>query len=108
MLGREQLHQPVLRRVRVLELVDQDVLEAPLPVGQALGMLPEQGERVEQQVVEVHRIRLLQRGSEHRVDLGRDPLQRALRPGAELFGEEHAVLGARDDGVDRPGRIRLG
>src|SRR5881392_1616356 len=87
--------------VGVLELVHQDVVEAPLPVGQPLRVLGEERERKQQQIVEIHRVSLLQGGAEGGVDLRRHALQRALGAGAELLGEEHAVLGPGNRSEER-------
>ena len=56
-LRAEQHHEFVLRLVRVLVLVDQDVLEAVLPLLQRLLVDLQQVDRDHQQVVEVHRVR---------------------------------------------------
>ena len=53
MPAREQLHQLELRVVRVLELVDQDIAEPSLVVGEHVGPLPEEAEREEDLVAEV-------------------------------------------------------
>src|SRR5256884_8259235 len=65
-------------------------------------LLLKQRERIQQQVVKIHGVRLLQRRSEGRVDLRCNALQRAVGLSAELFREEHPILRARDHGVDRP------
>ena len=95
MPGGEQLHEAILRRVCVLKLVHQHVLESLLPVGESLRVLPEQRERVEQQVVEVHGVRLPERRPELRVDLGGDTLQRALGLSAQFLSEEITAWIAR-------------
>ena len=51
--AREELHQLELGVVRVLELVDQDVPEPPLVVGEDVRPLPEEAEREEDLVAEV-------------------------------------------------------
>ena len=56
-LGREQLQQPVLRVVRVLVLVDEDVAERLPPALLRLGKPLEHVHGQVQQVVEVHRVR---------------------------------------------------
>ncbi len=107
-LGGQRLHELVLRDVGVLELVHQHVIEAAAPVREALGMLREQRQRVQQQVVEVHRIGLLQRGRQRAIDLGRDLGERAVGVGGETVGRHHPVLGARDERMHRARRIDLG
>src|SRR3989442_2981188 len=78
--------QQVLRGVRVLELVHEDVLKPVLPIRQAFRMLAEQGEGVEQEIVEVHGVGLLQRRSQRGVDIGRDLHQRRVRLCPKLVG----------------------
>ena len=51
----EEQHDLVLRLVRVLVLVDEDVLEALAVVLEHVGVVAEQAHGVDQQVVEVHR-----------------------------------------------------
>ena len=55
----ERLHELVLERVHVLELVDHHVLEALLPLAPHLGMLAEDEEGKENEVVVVEREALL-------------------------------------------------
>jgi len=107
-LGGELLHEPILGRVGILEFVHQHVIEPPLPVRQPLRMLGEQRERRQEEVVEVHGVGLAEGGAERRVDLRREALERAVGARAQLFGEDHPVLRARDDGVNRARRIGLG
>ena len=57
MLLREQLQQPVLRVVRVLVLVDEDVAERLLPLLARLGEALEHVDREEEHVVEVDGVR---------------------------------------------------
>ena len=57
---REQPQPQVLHDVGVLVLVDQDVAEAALVVGEHVGMLAEEAQRFEQQVAEVDGVELLQ------------------------------------------------
>ena len=104
----ELLHQEVLGRIRVLEFVDQHVLKSILPVRQALGMLAEQRKGVHQQIIEVHRIGLLQGRDERRIDVRRDSHERRVGLGPQLLRQDHAILGARDDRLHRAGRIGLG
>ncbi len=51
-LGQEPQPQ-ILRDVGVLVLVDQDIAEAPVVVGEDLGVLGEQGQVVQQEVAEI-------------------------------------------------------
>ena len=85
MLRRQQLHHAILRSVRVLKLVHQHVLEAPLPVRQAVGKAGEQRQGMQQQIVEVHGIGLLQGGPEQGVHLGRGARQRPVGGRGELL-----------------------
>jgi hypothetical protein len=70
----EQAHQLVLGPVGVLELVDQHELEPVPPAAEALGMLPEEPERMEHQVVEVHRVLRAEGAGQRPVHVGRDPI----------------------------------
>src|SRR5438034_1890879 len=71
-------------------------------------MLREQRERKQQEVVEVHGVGLAERRAEARIDLRRHTLERAVGARAQFLREHHAVLRARNDGVDRTRGIRLG
>src|SRR2546426_4201197 len=75
---------------------------------ETLRMLREQRERKQQEVVEVHGVGLAERRAEARVDLRRHTLERTVGARAQLLREHHAVLRARNDGVDRARGIRLG
>ena len=79
-LGGEQQDELVLRRVGVLVLVDQDVLEALLVVREHVGVLAEQRDGVHEQVVEVHRAGLLQAGLVLGVDVGDLALEDVATP----------------------------
>ena len=57
-LGSQLKHDAVLGKVGVLILVHKDVFEMLAVLGQHLRMVAEKQESIEQQVVEVHRIRL--------------------------------------------------
>src|SRR5213080_4679849 len=102
-LFREHPERPAYWQQRL-----EHVLEPRLPVGEALGVLAEQGERVQEQVVEVHGVRLPQRRTERRVDVRGGALQGTLRLGPELLGKEQVVLCARNHGVDGARRVGLG
>src|SRR5438034_3751838 len=71
-------------------------------------MFREQRERKQQEVVEVHGVGLAEPRAEARIDLRRHTLERAVGARAQLLREHHAVLRARNDGVDRARGIRLG
>ena len=58
--SRQQPHQFVLRTIRVLVLVDQHVLEAPVVVFAHLRRSLQQAHGFQQQVVEIQRVRLRQ------------------------------------------------
>ena len=71
----------VLGLVRVLVLVDEDVFE-PLPVVlEHVAVFPEQHDGLHQQVVEVHRPRLLQAELVLGVDVGVFAVEDVRRPG---------------------------
>ena len=106
-LLREQLQPAVLGAVRVLVLVDQDVLErAPISVAH-LGEELEQVHAAEEQVVEVHRVRGVQALLVEVVDVGR----RLLEEGRDLdpvgLRVEQAVLGVGDLAPDAARREAL-
>jgi hypothetical protein len=99
----------VLGQVGVLELVDQQEREAALPGPQPVGPLPEQPERQQEEVVEVHRVGALQRAGHRALNIRRG-LHHAIEwsPGGQRLRVDHPVLGRRDDRLDRPGREQLG
>ena len=105
----DQPDQLVLGAVGVLEFVHQHELEALAVVRQPVGMLAEERERVQEQVVEVHRVRGLQRRPQCRVHVGRhlgQPVEgrRGLEAGRVL----HPVLGAGDHRLHGARGERLG
>ena len=97
--AREQLHQLELGVVRVLELVDQDVPEPPLVVGEDVRSLPEEAQREEDLIAEVdealahHQVPVRGVGARQLERAGREiaPL-RVLRLGGGL-GREHRRVG---------------
>ena len=93
----ELYHQLVLREVRVLVLVHEDVLESLLVVLEHVGMLAEHPHGANQQVVEVHRVRRHETPLVLGVSLGDPPL--VDRPGAlvESRHVDHVRLGRADD-----------
>ena len=104
----EPLDDLVLRGVHVLKFVHQHVIEALLPPRQPLGVRREQRQRVQQQVVEVHGVGLPQDPTELLVAVGRDLRERRVGVSGEDLGRDHPVLGCRDEGMQRPRRVRLG
>ena len=88
--------EEVLRPVRVLVLVDHDVLELVRILGAHLFGLLEQLDGPEQQIVEIERVRI----GEHReipfVDLGDLLVPQAPAGGAHLGRAFHPVLGRAD------------
>src|SRR5262249_38838588 len=107
MLGREQLQQAVLRVVRVLVLVDEDVPERLAP---ALLRLREALEHVDgqvEQVVEVDRVRREEPPLVELVDVGDGLVVERRHALAELDRAYEVVLLARDDRVDPPRREAL-
>ena len=69
-LAAEQLEQPVLRVVRVLVLVDEDVAERLLPALAGFREALQHLDREHEQVVEVHRVRPEHSPLVERVDVG--------------------------------------
>src|SRR6058998_388573 len=104
----EVLHQQVLRGVRVLELVHEHMLKTILPVREPFRMLAKQCERVQQEIVEIHRVGLLQRRSQRGVDVRGDLDHRRVHLCPEFLRRQHAILGTRDHAVDRARRVDLG
>ena len=98
---REVSQEHVLRAVRVLVLVDEDVLEAILPVVHRVIARLEQPHGEEEQVVEVERVVLAQEALVARPDDGRDPLQLAAGARGQVRGAAQLVLRVRDRGRDR-------
>ncbi len=78
MHGAQVSDQEILRAVSVLKLVDQDGTEALLVDRQALGMLTEQREGMEQQIVEIHGVLGRERLVVHRKNLCCDALDGIL------------------------------
>ncbi len=100
-LQAEEPDQAVLRQVGVLELIDQDEVEAVPPRLQPVGMLVEEPHRMQEQVIEVHRVGGLERRSEAFVHRGGGLHHQVERAGArQLVGLHHPVLGPADDPRD--------
>ena len=107
LLAGEQLQQPVLRVVGVLVLVHQDPAER---VAVALGDVVEQLEQVhgaEQQVVEVHRVHLVDALLVQLVHVGGGLLEEGADPLPVGGGVLELVLRARDLRLDRARREPL-
>ena len=106
----QQLDDLVLRVVRVLELVDEDVAEALLVRGPHVVVGLQQVGRHHEQVVEVERVGPQQAALVQRVDLG-DALAERVRPAAGFLAERLEVdqlgLGLADDALHRPRRQPL-
>ena len=95
----QELEQPVLRVVRVLVLVDEDVAERVAPLLLRLGEVLEQPNREKEHVVEVDRVR----GEE-------PPLVEVVRVGDGLVverGHARSVLLGRDEAVLRGRDLRV-
>ena len=108
MLGGEELQQPVLRVVRVLVLVDEDVAESVLPVGERLREALERLDGEHQHVVEVDRVRAVQPPLIALVHLGNRLVVERRDAAHVLVGPEQLVLGVRDLAVDPARREPLG
>ena len=107
MTRRQQHHQVVLNHIGVLVLVDQDVLEALSILVQNIGVLPEEADRVAEQVVEVHGPGRQQAGLVTDEDLADPLLVRAHGVLHVLPGGAPLVLGRRDRRVHGSGRKPL-
>ena len=103
---RQQPQPQVLGDVAVLVLVDQNRAEAPLVVGQDLGLLLEQAQAMQQQIAEIAGVQrektLLVRG----IELARTPERELVDVGfRHLFGSLAAIfpaLDGREQGARRP------
>ena len=104
---REQLEQPVLRVVRVLILVDEDVAERLLPALARFREALEHLDREHEQVVEVHRIRPEQAPLIEPVHVGDGLVVERLDARQVLLGRDELVLRARDLRVDAAGHEAL-
>ncbi len=106
-LGAEELQQAVLRVVRVLVLVDEDVAEGLLPVGQRLGEALEDLHGEHEHVVEVDGVRCVQPALVQLVHL-RDRLVPEGGDAREVvLRRDELVLRARDLRVDAARREAL-
>ena len=99
-LAGEQLEQPVLRVVRVLILVDQHVPERLLPALQRLGEPLQHLDGEHQQVVEVHRVRVVQPLLVQPVHVGHGLVVERLDAAQVLVRADQLVLRVRDLRVD--------
>ena len=106
-VGGEEQGDLVLRHVRVLVLVDQDVLEPALVLLQDLGVLAEQLDDLHQQVVEVHRPGRLQARLVLDVDLAVLALERVGGLGHRLLRADQLVLPQADPVVNASWREPL-
>ena len=98
--ARQELQQPVLGVVRVLVLVHEDVAERLLPALARLGEAVEHVDRAEEEVVEVHRVRVEEAALVEAVDLGDGLVVERRDARAILLVRDERVLGARDLRVD--------
>ena len=108
MAGAEHQHELVLGDVRVLVLVDEDVQEAILVVGEHVGAGSEEPHGVDEKIVEVHRSRLLQAGLVLGVDLGDLPLEDVRCPVGGLGCRDQVVLVLTDLCMHAAGGEALG
>ncbi len=104
-LGCELAHELELRTVGVLELVDQEVPEPPDVAAQHLGVLAEQPQREQEQVVEVHRSLRLQRALVEREHLGRGEL--GVARGVALRRWRPACVLRPTDAGQEPARVEV-
>ena len=96
----EQDHQLVLRKVRVLVLVHEHVLEAFRIVLEHVVMFAEHPHRANQQVVEVHRVRRDEAPLVLGISLSDPPLVDCSGALAERRGVDQVRLGRADDTED--------
>ncbi len=107
MLLREHAYELPLRLVRVLELVDEHVVEPAAPVRERVGVLAEQPDREQQQIVEVGRRRLEEAALVLAVHVGQVPLRLGHRVRLCLLHRDEVVLHRRDRRVQLAGREAL-
>jgi hypothetical protein len=107
-LAGQQLQQAVLRVVRVLVLVDEDVAEGRAVAGADLGEELQHVHRAAEQVVEVHRVRAVQALLVEVVDVGDGLLEVGADELAVGGGVAQLVLGVGDLVVQRGGGEALG
>ncbi|MNM29021.1 hypothetical protein D3C81_395510 [compost metagenome] len=96
----QHFHQQVLAGVGVLVFVHQQVTHAVLPALQHLGVLLEQLDRLQDQVVEVHRVERLERALVVGVDDGGGLLARVARLFQGLRWQDQVVLPGTDHVLD--------
>ncbi len=106
-LGGEQLQEPVLRVVRVLVLVDEDVAEGGLPALEGLGEALEHVDGEHQHVVEVDGVRGEQPALVELVHLGDGLVPERGDARRVLLGRDEQVLGVGDLRVDPARREAL-
>ena len=99
-VGGEQLQQLVLRVVRVLVLVDEDVAERLAPLLGRVGEALEDLDREHEQVVEVDGVRAVQAALVELVDLGDGLVVERRDAGHVLVRADELVLRVRDLRVD--------
>ena len=99
----EQSQELVLRRIRVLEFIDEDVPEPPRVGHQDILALPEQLDHAHDQVAEVDRVRGLQRRLILRIHFGGRLAGHVVLRHAHLRRQDACVLPAVD-----PREVRLG
>ncbi len=100
----EVAEQNVLGAVRVLVLVDEDVVVAVLPLLERAVARLEQAARQDQEIVEIDRVVLLQERVVTAPDRGADPVKLPPRLVGEVGRAAELVLGTGDDRTDRAGR----
>ena len=103
----EQHHELVLGDVGVLVLVDEDVGEAILVPLEHVEVVPEQPHGPNEQVVEVHGVRLDQATLVLEVDLCKAPLVQSPDPCFEHAGVDEVGLGLADRSGHGPRREAL-
>ncbi len=101
--GAEEPDELPLRGVGVLELVDEHVRESVLPPGERFGVILEQTDREQQEIVEVDRGGLEEAALILAVDLGVPLLGFGRRRGERLVRPDEVVLQRRDPGVKLAG-----
>ena len=106
--AREQSEPQVLDGVGVLVLVDQNVAEAPLEAGEHVRVLPEEPQRLQEQVAEIDGVKRLQPRLVGGVQRGAAAAGEGARLARrDMGGIEAAILPAVDQAGERPGRPTL-
>ena len=105
---RQQSQPEILRDIRVLVLIDEDVAEAVLVIGEHIGVRPPDAQAMQQQVAEIAGVQRFHPGLVGGVELA--PLavgENACLAGRHRIGCQAAVFPSIDEAGKHPGRPAL-